>query len=380
MTVEKIFNKFIEENPEFPKYILEEAKKHLPAKITDAQTKKVLVNLQEEYNNSLVTPYEAIGVIAAQSVGAEATQMTLNTFHFAGVASAGVEGLPRLIEILDAKKNLSAPMMRVFLDSKFNTEDKVKFVADKIKEARLGDFATGFDVDLENKVVLIDFDLKKIKKLGLELESITKFSDKKLKKNSELVDDKQLKLKGTASASLKDLMTLKELVLSQVVYGIKGISDVTIIKEDDEYIILTAGTALRQVMNIEGVDNSRIYCNDPHEVLKIFGIEASRQVIIQELLDVVKSQGLSINERHVLLVADTMTQSGDLKGMTRYGIVVDKQNVLTKASFEVPLKHLSQGALENEENELTTITENVMTNQMVRVGTGIPKISVREDK
>ena len=165
MTVEKIFNKFIEENPEFPKYILEEAKKHLPAKITDAQTKKVLVNLQEEYNNSLVTPYEAIGVIAAQSVGAEATQMTLNTFHFAGVASAGVEGLPRLIEILDAKKNLSAPMMRVFLDSKFNTEDKVKLVADKIKEARLGDFATGFDVDLENKVVLIDFDLKKIKKL-----------------------------------------------------------------------------------------------------------------------------------------------------------------------------------------------------------------------
>jgi len=380
MTVEKLFNKFLEENSEFPSYILEEAKKHLPAKITDAQVKKVLVNLQEEYESALVTPYEAIGVIAAQSVGAEATQMTLNTFHFAGVASAGVEGLPRLIEILDAKKNLSAPMMRVFLDKKINTEDKVRFIADKIKETRLGDFATGFDVDLENKVVLIDFDLKKVKKLGLELENITKFTDKKLKKNSELVDDKQLKLKGTASASLKDLMTLKELVLSQVVYGIKGISDVTIIKEDDEYIILTAGIALRQVLNIEGVDNNRIYCNDPHEILKTFGVEAARQVIIQELLDVVKSQGLSINERHVLLVADTMTQSGDLKGMTRYGIVVDKQNVLTKASFEVPLKHLSQGALENEENELTTITENVMTNQMVRVGTGIPKISVRDNK
>jgi DNA-directed RNA polymerase subunit A" len=95
-------------------------------------------------------------------------------------------------------------------------------------------------------------------------------------------------------------------------------------------------------------------------------------------MEVVKSQGLTINERHVLLIADVMTYYGEIKGMTRYGIVGNKQNVLTRASFETPLKHLAYGALQNEENYLNTITENVMTNQIVRVGTGIPRISVSD--
>jgi len=154
MSVENLFESFIKANSEFPSYILNEAKDLLiKAKATDAQVKKVLENINQEYQDSLVHYNEAIGIITAQSVGQPSTQMTLNTFHFAGVASQGVEGLPRLIEILDAKKNLSAPMMKLYLKKENMTEAKLKFVADKIIETRLTDFATNVDIDMEDKQV-----------------------------------------------------------------------------------------------------------------------------------------------------------------------------------------------------------------------------------
>ncbi len=377
MAENKLFEKFRVENPGFPEYILTKAKTYLPEKVSDKDLSTIFENIKVEYKNSLITPNEAIGVITAQSVGEPSTQMTLNTFHFAGVASQGVEGLPRLIEILDAKKNLEAPMMRLYMKDKDISEAKLKLVAEKIKETKLIDFANNVDIDLEEKKVVIDLDIARFKKLKIDVESIVSYIDKKIRKAAEIVDAKQLVIAGTNSSTIKDLMGIKELAMNSIVYGIKGIKDVSLIKEEDEYVIITRGISLKQVESIEEIDNSRLYCNDFWETFDNYGIEAARKVIITEFMEVVKSQGLTINERHVLLIADSMTYTGDLKGMTRYGIVGDKQNVLTRASFETPLKHLSKGALQNDENFLNTITENVMTNQIVRVGTGIPKISVK---
>ena len=171
---------------------------------------------------------------------------------------------------------------------------------------------------------------------------------------------------------------MKGLLLSSIVYGIKGIKDVALIKDGDDYLVRAQGVAIKQVLAIPEVDKSRFYSNHIYDMYLTFGIEAAREVIIREIMDVVKSQGLSINERHVLLIADVMTFTGEPRGMTRYGIVADKMNVLTRASFETPLKHISQGALMNEINELTSITENVMTNQIVNVGTGLSRVAVKK--
>ena len=381
MAVEKLFEEFRKNNPEFPPYLLDEALELvMKEKVTDAQAKKVLENLLLEYENALIHANEAIGIITAQSVGEPSTQMTLNTFHFAGVASQGVEGLPRLIEILDAKKNLSSPMMKLHLNKEDMTEEKLKFVADKIVETKLSDFATNVDIDVDEKTLTIDLNVSKFKKLKIDVEALISYLDKKIRKSTEVVDGKKIVIKETATATLKDLMSKKELALNSIVYGIKGISDVTLLKEDDEYYMMTSGISIKQVMNVPEIDKAKIYCNDMHEILSIYGIEAARNVIIKELMEVVKSQGLTIDERHVLMIADVMTYQGELKGMTRYGIVGNKQNVLTRASFETPLKHLAFGSVMNEENELNTITENVMTNQIVRVGTGIPRIAVKSKK
>jgi DNA-directed RNA polymerase subunit A" len=373
----KLVTKFKEENPEFPQYILDEVTKHLPAKVTDAIVKKVLVNVASEYEDSKISPYEAIGVITAQSVGEPSTQMTLNTFHFAGVASSSVQGLPRLIELLDVKKNLESPMMRIHLTEEFNNEASVKLVASKIKETRLVEIASSSDIDTENKKVIIKLDTKALKKFDLEAESIISYLDRKIRKDSEIVDGKILEVKGGTTSGLKDLMGLKELAYNSIVYGIKGVSDVTLTKDGDEYLITTQGISLKNVKKIEGVDVDRLFCNDINEINDTYGIEAARALIIHEIMEVVNSQGLSVNERHVLLIADAMCYIGEPRGMTRYGIVADKMNVLTKASFETALKHISKGAIMNERNPLTSITENIMTNQLVNVGTGIPKIAVK---
>ncbi len=377
MAVEKIIEEFRKENPEFPEYILDELLELIPSKTNDSKLKEILKNVVEEYENSLISPNEAIGVIAAQSVGAEATQMTLNTFHFAGVSSHSVQGLPRLIEILDAKKNLESSFMKVYLKKEGMNDEKFKLVADKIKETKLIEFAKNVDVDLDEKLIKIQLDLDKLSRFNIEPESIVSYIDKKIRKKSSLEGD-ELLIKEGNNVGLKDLIASKEYALNSIVYGIKGIKDVSLIREEDDYLIITKGVSLKQVINIEEVDVSRIYSNDIIEMYNYLGIEAARQVIINEIVDVVKSQGLSINERHILLLADIMTQTGEVKGMTRYGIVADKLNVLTRASFETPLKHLSKGALMNEENPLSSVTENVMTNQIVNVGTGLPKISVKK--
>ncbi|MEC8221202.1 MAG: hypothetical protein VX028_03945 [Nanoarchaeota archaeon] len=380
MANNKLVEKFREENPGFPQYILDELNSILPKGVKDADVKKILENVQNEYQDSLISSNEAIGVITAQSVGEPSTQMTLNTFHFAGVATQSVEGLPRLIEILDVKKTLELPQMKIFLKKDLKlSEDQIKVVAAKIKETKLVEFANQSDISVEENIVTIQLDSKQLRKLDIEEESIIPLLDRRIRKTSS-VENGVLTITGEKVPSLKALMNIKEMALSSVVFGIKGVKEVTILKEDGEYMILTNGISMKHVLAIPEVDTYRVSCNDIDETYSVLGVEAARAVIMREIMEVVKSQGLSINERHVLLIADVMTYTGEPRGMTRFGIVADKLNVLTRASFETPLKHIARGALMGEENRLSSITENVMTNQMVNVGTGMPRVSVKSKK
>jgi len=104
----------------------------------------------------------------------------------------------------------------------------------------------------------------------------------------------------------------------------------------------------------------------------VLGIEAAREAIINEVKKVIDSQGLKVDTRHIMLVADTMCVSGQVKGITRYGVVSEKSSVLARASFETPIKHIIRAAVVGEEDMLTSVIENVMLNQAIPVGTGLP--------
>ena len=170
---------------------------------------------------------------------------------------------------------------------------------------------------------------------------------------------------------------LKDKLEAMYVSGIKGITQVLPVKRDDEFVVVTAGTNLKDVLKYEGVDIFNTVTNDFYEIEKLFGIEAARQSIINEMKQVVESQGLDVDIRHIMLVADIMTVGGTVKGVTRYGVVSEKSSVLARASFETPIKHLINAALVGEDDKLTSIVENVMLNQPIPVGTGLPGLKMK---
>jgi DNA-directed RNA polymerase subunit A" len=115
-------------------------------------------------------------------------------------------------------------------------------------------------------------------------------------------------------------------------------------------------------------------CNDIFEVEDVLGIEAARQAIINETLKVMKAQGLNVDIRHLMLVSDTMCSTGVIKGITRYGVIKDKASILAKASFETPIKHIAQASMLGISDNLSSVIENVMINQPVPLGTGLPAL------
>jgi len=134
------------------------------------------------------------------------------------------------------------------------------------------------------------------------------------------------------------------------------------------------------VLDLDVVDPARTISNDIHEIRDVLGVEAARQAIIQEVYKVIEMQGLNVDIRHIMLVADTMCAGGRIKGITRYGVVSEKASVLARASFETPIKHLINAAVRGEIDDLNSVVENVMLNQAVPIGTGLPGLITKVGK
>jgi len=345
--------------------------------------KKVAEIVYEEFSAARIDPGEAVGLVSAESIGEPGTQMTLDTFHFAGVSEMNVTmGLPRIIEILDGRKTLATPMMEVFLKSPYNKGKDIKEIAMQIKETKLGELVSEYVLNIVELKIELVLKLEKIKELGLSIGDVSKAADKTLKGVSVKVEGNNivLKLKERDEKSLNELYKVKENAKAVYVQGVKGVSQVLPVKRKDEFIIITAGTNLKKVFELDYVDASRTTSNDIHEISSALGVEAARQAIIDEVLKVIDAQGLNVDVRHIMLVADTMCASGEIKGITRYGVVSEKASVLARASFETPIKHIINAALVGEVDKLNSVVENVMLNQVVPIGTGLTNLSMKQLK
>ncbi|PIN86042.1 DNA-directed RNA polymerase subunit A'' [Candidatus Woesearchaeota archaeon CG10_big_fil_rev_8_21_14_0_10_44_13] len=355
--------------------IISDIKSSLPEKISSAKLKEVLDRVVEEYETVKVQAGEAVGLVSAESIGEPGTQMTLNTFHFAGVSEMNVTtGLPRIIEILDGRKEISTPMMEIFLKKPYSTGKDIKKIALEIKETKVKDVAMEFEINVADLSIGLTLDDSKLKEVGLTPTPVIRDVEENFKVTSKQGKDRLsfiLKSKNKET-TLNGVYLLKEKVKDLVLQGIKGISQVLPIKRGDEFIIVTAGSNLKKVLEHEAVDHTRTRSNDIYEIAGVLGIEAARQAIIDEIFKVIDSQGLNIDKRHVMLVADMMCSSGDIKGITRYGIISEKSSVLARASFETPIKHIIDASLVGEEDKLNSVVENVMINQPVPLGTALP--------
>ena len=361
-----------------PKKLIDQIIESTPSTATAAQKKKIFEKVYREYHISLADPGESVGIISAESIGEPSTQMTLNTFHLAGVSEVNVTtGLPRIIEVLDGRKTIGTASMEIYLNKPYSEGTDITKVAAKIRETSLKSFITEIDINISNSSLQISLNKKKIEDNEVDLQDIVKRLEKGVKGYKFSEENWVITVTSAKEANINDLYKLKEVIKDVYVHGIKGITQVIPVKRDDEYVILTAGTNLKAVFEIEAVDQTRTISNDIFEVEKFFGVEAARQLIINEINKVLDNQGIPIDVRHILLVADTMTTGGRVLGINRYGIVKDKPSVLARASFETPIKHLIAAALSGESDPLKSVIENVMLNQPVPVGTGLPVLKVQ---
>ncbi len=376
---------------------LNRAKKELPGKLykkledkideyglKGKELDKVVDKLIKAYERAKITPAEAVGVIAAQSIGEPGTQMTMNTKHFAGVSEMNVTvGLPRVIEIFDARKTLKTPSMEIFLKSPYNKSQKfVRKISADILEILLEDVAEEVNLDLMNMQIEVILNPEELRNLNVTISQIINSLDKNRKTRGCKIEesDNTIYVKHKKDINVNKLFKLNVDVSETHIKGISGIEQVLPVKRGDEYVLTTAGTNLRKVLRIPEVDTERTVTNDLYEIERVLGIEAVRTAIIKEIVKTFKEQGLKVDIRHIMLVADTMTNDGLFSGISRYGVSGEKYSVLARASFEVALKHLFNAAMRREIDELKGVVENVMINQPIPVGTGYYKLVSKPGK
>lgn len=322
-----------------------------------------------------MVPGEAAGVITAQSVGEASTQMVLNVFHYAGVAQMQItQGLPRLIEILDARKTPSTPAMEIYIDREHNNEKDARIIAEKIKEFKLREIMSEIKIDFGNKKIEIDLDSEGLKSAHIGAAKVAERLTEKGFKAKE--NDNKITIK-VSDLSFKAIYKLKEKLKETIIAGVKGISQILVVNRGRDYVILTSGSNILDVFAVKGVDASKVQSNDIHDVANVLGIEAARQTIINEIKKVIQTQGLDINERHLKVIADSMTSSGVVKGVTRMGIISDKESILARATFETPDKQFINATIKGSRDELNSVIENILLNQSIPVGTGLPGLLVR---
>jgi len=356
--------------------------------VSDAQFKEILERVIKEYLSTRVEACEAVGVIAAQSIGEPGTQMTMRTFHYAGVAEINVTlGLPRLIEIMDARKEPSTPTMTVYLEPEFGVDrDKAREVSWQIEAAPLHEFGD-ITTDMENMQVVVHLNVKVCEKRKISPAEIMEVAPKKIRDRRHYRDFEHDTDENTATIiftpknreSYQNLFQLAEHVRNVIVQGIDDILRVVVRKETGEYILYTEGSNLKDVFDVVGVDTTRTRTNNISEISQVLGIEAARNAIIHEAQSTLNEQGILVDVRHIMLVADMMCMEGEVKQIGRHGIAGEKESVLSRAAFEVTVNHLLDAAVANETDELSGVTENVIVGQPIQLGTGDVKlVAVRQ--
>ncbi|PSH01879.1 MAG: DNA-directed RNA polymerase subunit A'' [Nanohaloarchaea archaeon SW_10_44_10] len=342
--------------------------KHQNLDLTDEQEE----TLKERYKQMQYEPGESIGAVAAQSLGEPATQLTMETYHSAGAASVSLTaGLPRLEEIVDARRNPKTPAMNVYLTEDYSNEEDAKKVARKLREVKFGDLIKKDTLDIMGLKVEYELNPDLTEDYDVDGEDIRSRIKDSVKKAKVTVDGNEIVLESTEDDyDLRDLKDLKSDAEDARIKGIKGIEQVVVSEEDGEWRLQTAGTSLRKTLKMKEVDDDRTISNHLYEIKKVLGVEALRQRIVEEINETLEKQGIGVNDRHIMLLADMMTKEGELNGTTRYGIVGNKDSVLARSAYEETKKHLTQASLKGETDKLDGTIENLIVGQAIPTGTG----------
>nr|MCH9716480.1 hypothetical protein [Gammaproteobacteria bacterium] len=403
------------------------------------------------FMRSRVEPGEMVGTLGACCIGEPCTQMTLNTFHTAGVENKNMTlGVPRLKEIIDSSKVPKTPCMSIYLSEPYcHNEQIARSVAAGLTDVKLHTVVDSsqivLDPDQSNTAVEADATIVQLHNaLYPEIDETTtsEWVIRLLLKRETLIhyeldvthvkwalqsflstDDAQviasevnmvnwcvrIRLKNinkliVSKESLKaeEIKELEETASKTVhdflmdnisVHGVAGImrtiphteehvefsEDTGAIRKYPEWVVDTEGTNLSQVLIQDAVDKTRTICNNIHEVARVLGIEAAWNVMLDELRAVLSFDGGYVDDHHMQLLADLMTQNGTPVAVTRHGLKDLGGSIYQRASYEEPMEVMFDAGAFGMNDKLSGITGTIMLGQRMSAGTGLCEVLTRKD-
>ena len=332
------------------------------------------------YDESQVEPGQAVGIVTAQSIGEPGTQMTLRTFHTAGIAEKNVTlGLPRIIELVDARKQPSTPSMDIYLDkdSKSSKEKAIE-TAKNILQTTINDLIIHpVETDYKTQITL-NVDNDRLTTRGCILDNIISVLETNKKFKTKLHNN-IITLELVDESDAPTVVALRNKILKATVKGVPDIARLTLKEENGEWLIQTTGSNLAEILAVKGVDKNNVRTNNVFEISNVLGIEAARNALIDELKVTLENQGLEVDVRYLMLVADLMCHKGHLQQIGRHGIAGTKDSVLARAAFEITVPTIANAAKLGEIEELKGITENVIVGSQIPIGSGTVDIFMKTD-
>lgn len=401
----------------------------------------VIGEVGQIFNRSIVDAAEMVGTLAAQSIGEPATQMTLNTFHYAGVASKSVTGgVPRLKEIINVAVNIRTPALAVYLDHEYSrTESDAHQIMRKLTYTRLRDITASVEIfydpkldstDIEEDQDFVDaffaipdedirlelhspwllrleLDRAKVLEGGYEMAEIVNAIANTVGKDVFVIHSEDnapkliIRLRVVAEKEDEELLGDEDMFLKRIegtlldqveLGGITGIQRVFISEgkqvvlsqqgeydQEREWFLETDGINLKEVLAVEGVDPVRTYSNNCYEIYQTLGIEAARNALFKELNGVIEMGGSYVNYRHLALLCDLMCNKGQLMSITRHGINRTDAGALSRSSFEETVEILLEAAAVGDIDDCRGVAENVLLGQMAPMGTGAFDVALDMD-
>ena len=334
----------------------------------------------ELFNKSKVEPGQAVGIVTAQSIGEPGTQMTLRTFHFAGIRERNVTlGLPRLIELVDARKKPVTPTMDIYLDEESKTSrEKAIEIARNILQTKVSSVIDDIETNYSTEIKL-HFNPNRLRERAITVEEIDEVlqSNKKFKNE---VQGNTIVLTLVEESDAPTVIIIRNKILNTTVKGVPDIERVTLVQKDNEWVIQTTGSNIAKVFEVKGIDKKNVRTNNVFEIAGTLGIEAARNALINELNTTLDDQGLEVDIRYIMLVSDLMCSKGYMQQIGRHGIAGTKASVLARAAFEITVPTIARAALGGEVERLKGVTENVIVGSTIPIGSGTVDLYMQVSK
>ena len=352
----------------------------LEAKLSKDGIESVCKKGLDLYNKAKVEPGQAVGIVTAQSIGEPGTQMTLRTFHFAGIRERNVTlGLPRLIELVDARKNPVTPTMDIFLNAESKTSrEKAIEVARNTLQTKVSSVISDTETNYSTEIKL-HFNSNRLRERDISVEEIDEVLQSNKKFKTELQGN-SITLTLVEESDAPTVIVIRNKVLNTTVKGVPDIERITLVQKDNEWVIQTTGSNLAKVLGVEGIDKKNVRTNNVFEIGNTLGIEAARNALINELNSTLEDQGLEVDIRYIMLVSDLMCSKGYMQQIGRHGIAGNKDSILARAAFEITVPTIARAAVSGEVEQLRGVTENVIVGSQIPIGSGTVDLYMQVSK